>query len=879
MNRTQTTLDIPETTFILTHPVLNGSVSADINWLAGSRGSITLSFCGVDVLDDDDCKTVPTPVQILAMRSEAGDGEVQARSIYRFKARRINVTHGLCDAERPDKAPHGLMLKFNVRGNRPESDKLLPLEQQVAMPDQLQPVIMVSMRYPQLWDAAAASRNTTMVMATQKTSAQPRLFEEVFDIVHRFDTLSPENPNLHCVLHVGIKHTPQSLLSEAAAKHLDKRYGMSFADISARLMALSKARVLECQRFFEQLTDKQTAESCRITQMTLKIGTGLGIEQLDWSQWAEAVRIQGGILAEAHMQVLISAILDVAQVIAVAHRDPRLTSTVTPQEITAALTVRSSAEVSEMVKAQVALLVATQGKYAYDAQVNIEVPVLLGRDIMQGVETTSAAGGENQNIGGLVPADNAIVNARQQMPLLRQYEAKLASLAGNCDAAHTHPEYLKLGTEVRRAMRTLNTEKQLLTVGTGDCEDVASKTALTYNAAKVMSLDHHAFVAHDKIASDHTCTCRLHSALDVYAKAVPLDAEFMPCVAAIVHLVAGHRDLGIGLVFASGANRDAASAVVSAPKSVGGAHGIFPTLEEGLRLKVDCGHAVPIDLQCENLHTGHAGHGVLASLQAQGLCTRLRLSQIKTGMRFFEATGPTTQLSDTWNMSNKVDLSFKPVPDAILQGKLDMLSAASMPEYKATNLIAALHTQSLYAMGLESTIQQKFTLNDASCFYQNVISYGDAIALTTGLDGGSTMQVAPTAYIPQVLDSAAAPVTRMLVHSPCDQEEKTLITMLWRARIALNPTLQSIMANAQAVGTSTPPMSLRGRHVLRNQTGEMSTVVFKSGCYPGDKSWTWQKETDARMGIIASQGYSSCENIDSQTWLAHFHTNPCPQAG
>jgi len=33
------------------------------------------------------------------------------------------VTHGLCDAERPDKAPHDLMLRFNVGGNRPESDK------------------------------------------------------------------------------------------------------------------------------------------------------------------------------------------------------------------------------------------------------------------------------------------------------------------------------------------------------------------------------------------------------------------------------------------------------------------------------------------------------------------------------------------------------------------------------------------------------------------------------------------------------------------------------------------------------------------------------------------------------------------------------------
>jgi len=222
MNWTQTTLDIPETTFILTHPVFNGFVSADINWLACSRGSITLSFCGVNVLNDNDCKTVRALVQILAMRCYASNGVLHARSIYRFKARWINVTHCLCDAERPDKALHGLMLKFNVRGNRPESDKIGPVDQQVTMPNHLQPVFMVSLRYPQLWDATAASRNTTMVLSTQKTSTQPRAFDELFDIVHRFDTLSPENPKLHCEVPVGIKHPPQSLLSEAAAKHLDK---------------------------------------------------------------------------------------------------------------------------------------------------------------------------------------------------------------------------------------------------------------------------------------------------------------------------------------------------------------------------------------------------------------------------------------------------------------------------------------------------------------------------------------------------------------------------------------------------------------------------------------------------------------------------------
>ena len=71
-------------------------------------------------------------------------------------------------AKRPDKAPHGLMLNFNVRGNRPENDKLLPVDQQVAMPNQLQPVVMVSLRYPQLWDADVASRNTTMVLQRRR---------------------------------------------------------------------------------------------------------------------------------------------------------------------------------------------------------------------------------------------------------------------------------------------------------------------------------------------------------------------------------------------------------------------------------------------------------------------------------------------------------------------------------------------------------------------------------------------------------------------------------------------------------------------------------------------------------------------------------------
>ena len=102
-------------------------------------------YHGVNVIKDINCKTVPTLVQILAMRCYASDGVVHARNVYRFKAHRIHVTHGLCDAERPDKAPHGLILKYNVHGNRPESesDKLGPVDQQATIPDHLQPVSIV----------------------------------------------------------------------------------------------------------------------------------------------------------------------------------------------------------------------------------------------------------------------------------------------------------------------------------------------------------------------------------------------------------------------------------------------------------------------------------------------------------------------------------------------------------------------------------------------------------------------------------------------------------------------------------------------------------------------------------------------------------------
>jgi len=831
MNRSQTTLDIPEMVFTLTHPMLNGGIAADIDWTAQHRGSVTLAFCGVDLLLDDDVKTEASPAHCLCVSVAASDGEVTPRCMYCFKPRRIVVTHGLKDAAHPDRAPHGLMLKFNVRGNAPESDQQVPAGQRTVASNQLQPVLMISMTYPQLRDAEAASRNQTMVMATQHTAAGPRFYEERFDIVRCLQASSAENPNLHCLVHVGIQHSVQSLLCTPAAKELDRRYGMPFADIGNRLMTISKARVLQCKDFFAQITDKQSADNCSLTQMTLKIGTALGIEQQDWAQWAESIKIQGALTAEAHMPVLVAACLDVGHSMASEHRGPRVTSVVTPEHIAAALRSCDSQTVAARMQLAVTERIASEEKYAFDTHVNLEVPMLVsahsGASNLTARPTVDKAGGESQNFGGLIAADTVIANRRQLMPALLATRASLCSLLGDCDASHTHPSYMDLSTAVRRAMREVDSNALKNSESENDCEDVASRTVFTYNAAKVLTLDHHAFVAADRLASDSTCTCRLHAALAVYAQAVPHDAEYMPCVEMMMGMMAQHRDLGVGLVFASGANRDLAGSVVAAPTTVGGEHGVFNVLERGLRAKVNCGHACAVDMLKFPLGVGDPMTAHLASMHAQGRCTRLRLSQVGPGLRFFEATGPSTQLPDTWDMANRVTVAFKPVADRALQLKLDAFCEHPMAAFKATNLIAALHTQSLLRMGLESTVQQKFTLNDASCFYQNIISEGDAVALTTGFDNnGSVLQVEPTAYVPLVLGSTAAPVTRMLLHAPCDDEEVTLLTMLWRARAAMNPTMQSIMADAALAGVSTPPMRLRGTHVLRQQTGEVSTVVI-----------------------------------------------------
>jgi len=88
-----------------------------------------------------------------------------------------------------------------------------------------------------------------MVLATQKSSTRPSAFDELFNIGTRFDTLSPENPNLHCEVHVSIKHTPQSLLSEVAAKHLDNLHQSPDRLLLRMFIVMSHSRRADCSPF------------------------------------------------------------------------------------------------------------------------------------------------------------------------------------------------------------------------------------------------------------------------------------------------------------------------------------------------------------------------------------------------------------------------------------------------------------------------------------------------------------------------------------------------------------------------------------------------------------------------------------------------------
>jgi len=838
----ETELEIPEIVILLVHPLKDAGLSADIDWTAGARGLVTLSFCGVKAFAEEDCKTEPSHMLQNMFPYQAGDGPIETRSFYRFAARRIRMPHETAAA--PERAPHSLMLKFNIRGCLPESEKLLPVEKRMLMSNQLQPVVTATLRYPQLYETAtAAERNQPLVVATHQRVGGTVHLHETCDLVYHLQTQSPENAD---------------------------------------------------------------------SMMTLEIGSALCVEQQDWAQWVAGADMQGSLIAIALMPILIGACLDIGHDLVLAQRAAGLDvghdlvlahravgldaqpgrlrrkapgrslkakpGPVTNAELMQAVQQADPPDVGRQFRARVQKEVATAENYAFDVKLGLTVQSLTRHNLLTGSPSVVGSG-ENQNIGGLHAVDTLAANRRQLLPQLGALREAARGARRVQEHAHARAVRGALGQRAHAA-RGRGPAAGGPAHSQNACEDVATQLALACNAAGVMSRAHQRH--QDLQLREAECSCRLCHCLGVYARAAPHEAEFMPAVAATIHAIAAvSPSLGIGLVFASGANRDLATAGASVPQSVGHAeHGVYPVLRTSLQASLACGHAVAVDLRRQALHAAHPWHGVLAALRGEGCCPTLRLSELAPStagapwIEFLEGTGCAEQLSDSVDMRSTVDVSFEPVPDSVMQKKLDAISAKPMVCFKATNLIAGLQMQGMQKLGVQTSVEQKFTTNDGSCFYQNIISEGDAVALTTGYDGGTTLQVAPTSYVPGVLGSAEHPVTRVFLHAPCCEEETRLLAMLWQARVGMNLTLEQVMDNAALAGVSTPPMRLRGTHMIQNHAGERSTVVFKSACYPCDASWTWDKEHNARCQLALQHGMASVRHISSLIWLAHFYTNP-----
>jgi len=205
----ETELDIPEIVVMLVHPLNDAGLSADIDWTADARGSVTLSFCGVKAFAEEDCKTAPSHMRQNMFPYQEGDGPIETRTFYRFAARTIRVPHGT--AADPERAPHGLILKFNIRGCLPESEKLLFVEKRMPMSNQLQAVVTATLRYPQLYETAtAAERNQPLVVATHQRVGGTVYLHETCDLVYQLHTQSPENADCTAVMSIGIHHDPDA---------------------------------------------------------------------------------------------------------------------------------------------------------------------------------------------------------------------------------------------------------------------------------------------------------------------------------------------------------------------------------------------------------------------------------------------------------------------------------------------------------------------------------------------------------------------------------------------------------------------------------------------------------------------------------------------
>ena len=530
-----------------------------------------------------------------------------------------------------------------------------------------------------------------------------------------------------------------------------------------------------------------------------------------------------------------------------------------PEGMLQAVRQTDSDVLTSMLHDETNLQVSANAHYAFDTAVQFDMSAVTSGQRLS-TYPTIAATGENQNPGGFHSRCSLLVNQKNLIPLKHALETELRSTLGVEETtSHVHEQYSKLSRQARGNMLDLSRLKQMMTSCQGDCEDFATKNMVVFNSVFHLADQHHT-------AMELGQPSQLQGHLAAYAATNPDLAEYMPAVQhAVLSAAATGRRLNCALVLASGAKLEAGETkAASVPLTVAGPQGVFAQLEKGMTAGELAGHCVTVEATIGPLHAANPAHAALAAMQAENKCIGWSLSE-NTSSKYFEGTGTARQTKDS--LTDTVKVKFAAVEDKGLQQKLVQLSASPMQAFQATNLITAIQSQAMSKTGMNACVVQKFSIGDPTGFYRNTLAVSTGAAFTT--DGTN---IAPTAYIPTVNPG----LTRMLLHSPCEAQEKRLIGMLYNARTAMNPSMHELNATAALAGVSNPLMSLRGEFTVQNHIGEMSSVVVKNSCYPPTKSRTWAKEHAARAAVALESGMCSFRNINSELWIASFCTNKSP---
>lgn len=847
-------LDLPEVVVKMSMPVLQGKLMTDVDWMMNGN-SVARYFTGATKLDAADSLLAYSKPQLPAVPTNmaGASGPAEPERLLRFPAVQVAVpaTPGV----------HAMRLVWLVKGCKPVDSKTLGSLNKSLPSGQSQPVIFAELSLHQLY---AGRPGRMRVGCIPMATGEPAYFEDLFDILHTgVPTEAPENDSAKAVLEVGVRHTPQSLASRDAALALHAKFHVPSSSISLELSEHSKLRQEQTRELLSGFTDKATVEQCGMSMVTLTTGSeASNSKKVDWAQWSESIDTHNTLTLDMLVPELVNACLEVGTELASGQKLGGAAGMLQAVQKTDnnVLTTKLHQEVN--------LQVAAAAHYAFDTKLDFDMSAVTSSDRLKVFPRISPCG-ENQNPGGYHSLCSLAVNSKTLAPQKQSIDLELGTLLQNAapppgpgaPAAAppaSGPDYDQLTPQVKALILDSSRVAQAMTSCEDDCEDLATKNMLIFNAVFPLAAEHHEALAAGRPS-------RLSRLLGEYADVHPELTAHMPAVQhTILNTAQTGRRLDAALILASGAKLDQASAGSEVPLAVAGPNGVFEKLKAGMQQGALAGHCVAAEAVMGALDPAHPAHLALAAMQAQGKCAHFSLSA-NTSTTYYEGTGAARQVVDS--LADTVKLSFVPVPDNNLQQKLDMIAATPLPAFKATNLITALQSQAMTRNGLSSSIVQKFSLADTRGFYQYTLAIRSGAALTT--DG---VAVAPTGYIPTVHDSK---FTRMHVNTPCSAREQTLIRMLYTARQALNPSMHDLEATAVLAGVSRPPMAFRGLQLLQTQTGERSSIVIKTPCH-----WTaaaktdWVAENAARCLVARKRGFASFRNISSEIWIADFCTNP-----